>query len=85
MTNNENNNDQKDQESNEISTLELAVWGELLSTLGDVIPTIAAVQALKEEQQEQVSNNNMQKQIDYLTNEVKLLKKQINNGRSWHS
>ncbi|WP_419959550.1 translation initiation factor 2 [Psychrobacillus sp. BM2] len=85
MTNNENNNDQKDQESNEISTLELAVWGELLSTLGDVISTIAAVQALKEEQQEQVSNNNMQKQIDYLTNEVKLLKKQINNGRSWHS
>lgn len=72
MTNNENNNDQKDQESNEISTLELAVWGELLSTLGDVISTIAAVQALKEEQQEQVSNNNMQKQIDYLTNEVKL-------------
>ncbi|MEK3888070.1 hypothetical protein [Bacillus sp. FSL K6-3431] len=77
------NDNQKDQA---ISTLELAVWGELLSTLGDVVSTIAAVQALEEEQkeqqeqqQEQISNNNMQKQIDYLTNEVKQLKKQMNN------
>ncbi|QUG42702.1 hypothetical protein KD050_05375 [Psychrobacillus sp. INOP01] len=83
MTNIENN-DQKDQDSNGISSLELAVWGALLATLGDAISTIAAVQALKEEQQEQVSNNNMQKQIDYLTNEVKQLKKQINNKTSWH-
>lgn len=83
MTNGENN-DQKNQDSNVISSLELAVWGELLSTLGDVISTIAAVQALKEQQQEQNGNNNMQKQIDYLTNEVKQLKKQINNKTTWH-
>ena len=76
------NDNQKDQA---ISTLELAVWGELLSTLGSVISTIAAVQALEEEQQEQISNNKMQKQIDYLTNEVKQLKKQINNVNPWRS
>lgn len=83
MTNGENN-DQKSQDSNEISTLELAVWGELFTTLGDVLSTISAVQALKEQQQEQNSNNNMQKQIDDLTNEVKKLKKQMNNKRTWH-
>ncbi|WP_277586561.1 DUF6774 domain-containing protein [Psychrobacillus antarcticus] len=83
MTNSENN-DQKNQDSNEISTLELSVWGALLTTLGDAISTIAAVQALKEEQQEQNSNNDMQQQIDYLTNEVKQLKKQINNMTPWH-
>jgi len=78
---NSKNNDQNNQDSNVISTLELAVWGELLSTLGDVISTIAAVQALEEEKQEQISNKNMQQQIDYLTNEVKQLKKQFNRKR----
>lgn len=82
MTNSENNN-QTNQESNGISTVELAVWGALLATLGDAISTIAAVQALKEEQQEQMNTQNMQKQIDHLTNEVKQLKKQINNKASW--
>jgi len=83
MTNNENN-DQTNQDFNEISTLEIAVWGELFSTLGDVLSTISAVQALKEQQQEQNSSNNMQQQIDDLTNEVKQLKKQMNNMRTWH-
>jgi len=83
MTNSENN-DQTSQYFNEISTLEIAVWGELFSTLGDVLSTIAAVQSLKEQQQEQNSNNNMQKQIDDLTNEVKQLKKQMNNKAPWH-
>ena len=83
MTNSENN-DQTSQDFNEISTLEIAVWGELFSTLGDVLSTIAAVQSLKEQQQEQNVNNNMQKQIDDLTNEVKQLKKQMNNKAPWH-
>ena len=83
MTNGENN-DQNNQDFNEIGTLELAVWGELFSTLGDVISTIVAVRALKEEQQQQNSNNNMQKQIDDLTNEMKQLKKQMNNKAPWH-
>lgn len=86
MTNNENN-DQTNQDFNEMSTLEIAVWGELFSTLGDVLSTISAVQALKEQQQqqqEQNGNNNMQQQIDDLTKEVKQLKKQMNNMRTWH-
>lgn len=78
---NSKNNDENNQDSTAISTLELAVWGELLSTLGDVVSTIAAVQALEEERQELISNQNMQQQIDYLTNEVKQLKKQFNKER----
>ena len=78
MTNSESI-DQNNQDSNTIRAAELAVIGEVLSTVGDVISTIAAVLALEEELQEESNNKNMQKQIDDLTNEVKKLKKQINN------
>jgi len=81
MTNRENI-DQNNQDSNAvIRASELAVIGELVSTLGDVISTIAAVLALEEERQEKSETINMQKQIDNLTNEVRKIKKQINNDK----
>ena len=52
-----------------------------ISTVGEVISTIAAVLALEEELQEESNNKNMQKQIDNLTNEMKKLKQQINNEK----
>lgn len=73
---------QNNQDSNKaISAAELAVLGELVSTFGDVISTISAVLALEEERKEQMDNNNLQKQIDHLANEVKKLKKHINNDK----
>ena len=74
-------NDQNNQDSNTIRAAELAVLGEVLSTVGEVISTIAAVLALKEVLQEESNNKNMQKQIDYLTHEVKKLKQQVNNEK----
>ncbi len=58
----------------------LAVIGSAISTLGDGISTIAAILALEEQQQVNSNNNNnkdLQKQIDYLTTEVKKLKTQL--------
>ena len=80
--NNRESNNQANQYSNSPSAAELAVLGELLSTVGDVISTISAVLALEEERQEQRENKNVQEQLDYLTNEMEIIKKQINNGRS---
>lgn len=81
MTNNESIN-QNNQDSNKvISAAELAVIGELVSTFGDVISTVSAVLALEEERKEQIDNYTLQKQIDYLNNEVKKLKKQVNNEK----
>ena len=58
----------------------LAVIGAAITTLGDGISTIAAILALEEQQQgnsNDVDNKNMQKQIDYLTAEIKKIKKQL--------
>jgi hypothetical protein len=69
--------DQNNQDSNTvIRAAELAVVGELLSTLGDVISRIADVLALEEERHGQKDNKSLQKQIDYLTIEIEKLKKQ---------
>ncbi|MFJ8067101.1 hypothetical protein ACIQYS_21230 [Psychrobacillus sp. NPDC096426] len=74
--------DQNNQNSNTvIRAAELAVVGELLSTLGDVISRIAEVLASEEERHGQNDNKKIQKQIDYLTNEIKKLKKQKNMDR----
>jgi len=82
MTNRENI-DQNNQDFNKaISAAELSVIGELVSTLGDVISTAAAVLALEEERQEQSESKNVQEQLDYLTSEMKILKKQINNDKT---
>lgn len=65
-----------------IQAAELAVVGEVLSTLGDTISTISAILALEAEQQEkdekENDNKNMQKQIDYLSTELEKLKNQVN-------
>ncbi|GGA46064.1 hypothetical protein [Psychrobacillus lasiicapitis] len=73
---------QNNQDSNKaISAAELAVLGALFTTFGDVLATIAAVLALEEERKDDGDNNDLQKQIDDLTNEVKKLKKHINNDK----
>jgi phosphoribosylaminoimidazole carboxylase (NCAIR synthetase) len=62
----------------EVKAAELAVIGEVLSTLGDAVSTIAAVLALEElrkEQHDKDDYKNMKKQIDYLTTEFEKLKK----------
>lgn len=81
MTNGDSTN-QNNQDSNKIiSAAELAVLGALFTTFGDVLSTISAVLALEEERNVATDNNNLQKQIDDLTNEVKKLKKHMNNDK----
>lgn len=80
--NNRESNNKNNQYSNSLSAAELAVYGELLSTVGDVISTMSAVLALEEERQEQSESKNVQEQLDYLTSEMKTLKKQINNDKN---
>ncbi|WP_144512086.1 hypothetical protein [Bacillus sp. FJAT-22090] len=82
MNNRESNNKSNQNSNSLIRAAELALVGELLSTIGDVISTISAVLALEEERQEQSESKNVQEQLDYLTNEIKILKKQINDGKS---
>jgi hypothetical protein len=76
MTNSESIN-QNNQDSTAIRAAELAVIGEVVSVVGDVISTFAAVLQLEEVRQSEIDNKNMQKQIDDLTNEVKKLKEQV--------
>ncbi len=78
MTNRENINQNNQDSNTAISAAELAFIGELVTTLGDVISTAAAVLALEEERKEQSDNKNMQKQIDDLTTEFEKIKKQLN-------
>ena len=81
MTNGDSTN-QNNQDSNKIiSAAELAVLGAQFTTFGDVLSTISAVLALEEERNVATDNNNLQKQIDDLTNEVKKLKKHMNNDK----
>ncbi|MEK5429691.1 hypothetical protein MKY88_02400 [Lysinibacillus sp. FSL R7-0073] len=65
-----------------LQAAELAVVGEVLSTLGDTISTFSAILALEAEVQEKDENENnnkyMQKQIDYLTTELEKLKNIVN-------
>lgn len=68
-----------------LQAAELAVLGEIVSTLGDTISTISALLALEAERQEinndkknKEDNNDMQKQIVYLTTELEKLKYQVN-------
>ena len=72
------NNGSINQDSTAIRAAELAVIDEVVSTVGDVISTIAAMLALEEERQDERDNNHMQKQIDDLTAEFENLKKQVN-------
>lgn len=76
---------QGDQNQLALQAAELAVVGEIFSILGDTISAISAILALEVEQQEQNKkendkndNENMQKQIDYLTTELEKLKNQVN-------
>jgi len=80
MTNSESI-EQNNQVSNAVLAAELAVLGEVVSTVGDVISTISTVLALEGVRQSEIDNKNTQKQIDDLINEVKKLKKQINNEK----
>lgn len=82
MNNRESNKKNNQNPTSMIRAAELAVVGELLSTVGDVISTISAVLALEEERQEQSESKNVQEQLDYLTTEMKILKKQINEDKS---
>ena len=81
--------DQNNQDSTAIRAAELAVIGEVVTTAGYVISTLATVLAFEEERQaerqEKIDKKNMQKEINDLTNEVKKLIKQINNENPRHS
>ncbi|MEK4760621.1 translation initiation factor 2 [Viridibacillus sp. FSL E2-0187] len=73
-----------------LQAAELAVLGEIVSTLGDTISTISALLALEAERQEinndkknKEDNKNMQKQIDYLTTELEKLKYQVNKQKPY--
>lgn len=65
----------------------LAVIAGAITTLGDVLATMASMLAIEEARQEQSENVNignsksMQKQLDYLTSEIEKIKKQINSPR----
>lgn len=56
----------------------LAVIAGAITTLGDVLATMASVLAIEETRQEQDDNKNIQKQLDYLTFEMEKIKKHLN-------
>ncbi|CAM5182808.1 Translation initiation factor 2 OS=Ureibacillus acetophenoni OX=614649 GN=SAMN05877842_102400 PE=4 SV=1 [Ureibacillus acetophenoni] len=70
-------------ENPESQAAQLAVIAGLITTLGDGLATIASILALKESQQNQNNSSNnydlklMQKQIDELTKDVKIIKKKL--------
>lgn len=84
------NKSQDNQNQLAIQAAELAIVGAAITTLGDAIATMSAVLALEAEKQEQNNQNysskngnqDMQKQIDYLTSEIEKLKKQVNSPNS---
>ena len=81
LHNNRKKNGETTQDNNQVGqAATLAVIAGLITTLGDGLATVAAALALQEAQQN--SNNGdsqqiqqMQQQIDYLTKEVKRLKR----------
>ena len=91
QNNNQKKNNATKQDNNPISeAATLAVLAGLITTLGDGLATVAAALAIQESQQQSGSNGNgngngngidnaviqkMQQQIDYLTREVKKLKR----------
>ena len=78
----ENKNSQNHQ--TESQSAKLALIAGAITTLGDVLATMAAVLAIEEERQEQSekgnngNSKNMQKQLDYLTSEMEKIKKYLN-------
>lgn len=87
QNNNQKKNSSARQDNNPISeAATLAVIAGLITTLGDGLATVAAALAIQESQQQSGSGSNgngidnaviqkMQQQIDYLTREVKKLKR----------
>ena len=91
QNNNQKKNNATKQDNTPISeAATLAVLAGLITTLGDGLATVAAALAIQESQQQSGSNGNgngngngidnaviqkMQQQIDYLTREVKKLKR----------
>lgn len=58
----------------------LAVIAGAIITFGDALATIASVLAIEEDRQEKSNtsdNKSLQKQIDYLTSEIKKIKNQL--------
>jgi len=72
----ENQNSQNHQTDSQ--SAKLAVIAGAITTLGDVLATMASVLAIEETRQEQDDSNNIQKQIDYLTFEMEKIKKHLN-------
>lgn len=68
-------------DKNGINSATLAVIAGLITTLGDVLSTIAAIMAIEESQQNQsdhpanhVNIHELEKQVKYLTRELNKLK-----------
>jgi len=64
----------------ESQAAKLAVIAGAITTFGDALATMAAVLAIEEARQEKndsVDNNSVQKQIDYLSLEMERLKRQM--------
>ena len=81
LHNNRKKNNETTQDNNQVGqAATLAVIAGLITTLGDGLATVAAALALQEAQQNSNSGDSqqikqMQEQIDYLTKEVKRLKR----------
>ena len=78
------NNKRFEQDNSDLQTesqaAKLAVIAGAITTFGDVLATMAAVLAIEEARQEKndsVDNNSVQKQIDYLSLEMERLKRQM--------
>ena len=88
----QNNNQRKNNEAQDNNPINqaatLAVIAGIITTLGDGLATVAAALALQESQQQSTNNgvdanNNVdlqgiQEQLNYLTKEIKRIKKIIN-------
>ena len=81
LHNNRKKNNEATQDNNQVGqAATLAVIAGLITTLGDGLATVAAALALQEAQQNGNNGDSqqiqqMQQQIDYLTKEVKRLKR----------
>lgn len=80
MTLNKSNMGLGKKDPNLLTATELDVIASAIVTLGDGLETIAAVLALEEErslENQDMQLKSMQKQIDYLTNELSKIKSQM--------
>lgn len=89
MQNNNQSKNNEAQNSNPISqAATLAVIAGIITTLGDGLATVAAALAIQESQQQSTNNGNnsnssvdlqgIQQQLNYLSMEIKKIKKIIN-------